>query len=109
VPNKIERLSSSGSLIELTDSVATTPNVHYGAVAGGMVFVSAASGASTILWYAAPQASGEFVPVYSSGEASETAVSPGRAYPIPDACFAAPFLKMVLDAGTASVFVSVKG
>jgi hypothetical protein len=109
MPNKIERLSSSGDLVTLTASVATAPRFPYGAVAGGMLFVFSTSGAAKISWYAAPEPTGPFLPVYSSGNASETFVSAGRAYAVPDECFAAPFLKMVLDAGSASVFLSVKG
>jgi hypothetical protein len=109
MPNKIERLSSVTSSLSLAASESTTPLIPYGASAAGMVFVSAVSGATKIAWYSAATGSDVATPVYDSGNAVETFVSAGRSYPIPDACFAAPFLKLVLDSGTATATISLKG
>lgn len=109
MPNKIERLSSVTSPIALTASEATSVAIPYGAVAGGMVFVTALATGTKIKWHAATSASSAAVPIYADGSALETLVAASRSYPVPDACFAAPFLKAVLDAGTATITLSLKG
>lgn len=107
--NKIERLSSVRAGLALTNSSSTTVRLPFGAAAGGMVNVTALSGATKIVWHVAFLPEGTPVALLSDGAAVETAIIASRAYPIPDACFAAPFLIPVLDAGTATVSVAVKG
>lgn len=107
--NKIERLSSVSGGLALTGSGSTTARLPFGAAASGMVAVTALATATKIIWHAAFTPSGTPVPLYSGGSAVETAIAVDRAYPIPDACLAAPFLVPVLDAGTATVTAAVKG
>lgn len=109
MPNKIERINSVTGSIALTASEATSVAIPYGAVGGGMVFVSALATGTKIVWHAASSASSAAVPVVYDDSAVETLISAGNAYPIPDPCFAAPFLKAVLDGGTATITLAVKG
>jgi hypothetical protein len=109
MPTKIERLSSSSESIALTDAAATTALIPYGAVAGGLFVVTALSGATKISWYVAAEPGATPAPLLSDGAAVETAIQSGSAYAVPDACFAARFLAPVLDAGTATVTLSLKG
>lgn len=112
MPNKIERRTGVTDLT-LASTAASTPLIPYSAVAGGMVFFkSVLSGSPTkVVWYAqASDKNGQPLPVRSAvGSVVETPVVAGNAYQIPDECFAAPFLKAVLDNGTAEAYVSVKG
>jgi hypothetical protein len=109
MPNKIERLSAVGSTITATNSTSTSPRIPFGANAGGMVFVTGVATATKILWHAALTNESTPIPVHADGAAVETAVANNRAYPIPDACFAAPFLVAVTDAGTLTLTIAVKG
>ena len=104
----INRVSSVGAQVTLTDAEATTPLIPFAPAAGALVFVTAVSGAATITWHAAYGDRSAAVPLSSDG-AVTTDIEAGKAYPLPDACFAAPFLKAVLDSGTATVIIAKKG
>lgn len=107
--NKIERRSSVTSSITV-NALSTCPRIPYGASAGGVIIVTAVSGATTIQWMVAPEAAtGEAYAVYSGGSAVTTTISANRAYPVPDALFAAPFIVPATDAGTATIIVMLKG
>jgi hypothetical protein len=108
MPNKIERLSGHVGPVALTDSEATSEAIPFGASAGGLVFVSALATGTKIVWHAASTA-GDFYPIVESGNAVETYIQQGKAYPVPDACFSARFIKLVLDDGTATITMSLKG
>ena len=73
------------------------------------MFVTAVSSATKVTWHVAIDAAATPLPLYSDGSVVETAVSANRAYPVPDATFAAPFIVAVTDAGTASIQITVKG
>lgn len=109
MPNKIERLCSTTRGLVLTDSPATTACVPYGAVAGGMVHVLAVNGATKIVWHAGTDPHGPHFAVSDGYVSQETSVAPLTAYPVPDACYAAPYLFPVVDSGDATVSISVKG
>lgn len=109
MPNKIERLSGTTTALSLTSDPATTPCVPYGAMAGGIVHVSAVTSATKIIWYVAHDRAGQRFAVSDGYVAQETLIVPLTSYPVPDACYAAPFLCPVVDAGDASVSISVKG
>lgn len=109
MPNKIERLHSVTESISLTADPTTSARIPYGAVAGGMVFVDALATGTKIIWYAAPARGDSAYPVYDFNNLQETYISASRAYPVPDGCYSAPFLVPVLDAGTATISLSVKG
>lgn len=109
MPNKIERLSSTTASLAITADPATSARIPYGAVAGGTVFIESLSTGTKITWYVAAGRDSSAVPLYDYNNISETFVSANRAYPVPDGCFAVPFVIPVLDAGTATASFSVKG
>lgn len=109
MPNKIERLCTTTPSIDLTNSEATTSSVSFSPYAGGTVFVGSVAGATSINWYVGSDASATCVPLYSGGAAVTTSIAANQAYPLPDELYSAPYFKAVLDAGTASVVISLKG
>lgn len=106
---KIERYSTTTGTTTLTASASTTAKLQFGSCAGGIIVVDSVSGASTISWYASLESEDTPVPVYSDGSAVTTDISAGRAYPIPDALFAAMQVVPVVNAGTASIRFRTKG
>ena len=108
MPNKIERLSSVTQAMTLTDDAATTPAIPFGASAGATLFVESVSGAAAITWHVL-HAPGATAAVMDSDGPVTTSIEAGKAYAFPDSLFATPFVKAVLDSGTASVVVSLKG
>jgi hypothetical protein len=110
MPNKIERLSSVTSEIVVTSSAATSPKIQFGAAGGGVFIVDAVSGgATTLAWHVSfgPELTPSAV---NDGTADvATSIVAGKAYPIPDALFAAPFIVAVANAGTATIRLCVKG
>lgn len=114
MPNKIERLSSVvPDAVVAHSTIADATAVPYGAVAGGLLFYdSTISGTPvSISWYAATDVAGTYVPVRNSVgvEVTTTLGGSASAYPIPDECFGAPFIKAVTDAGSATCHVTLKG
>lgn len=110
MPNKIERLSSVTSQITATNSASTSPKIPFGAAAGGVFIVDAvASGATSLTWHVAFGPELTPVPVNDGTADVSTTIAANKAYSIPDACFAAPFLVAVTNAGTATIRLSVKG
>lgn len=110
MPNKIERLSSVTSTITVTASASTSPKIPFGAAAGGVFIVDAVGGgANALSWHVAFGPEGTPVPVNDGTADVSTTIVSGKAYPIPDACFAAPFLVAVANAGTATIRLCVKG
>lgn len=110
MPNKIERYHSVTGQIIATSSSSTSPKIPFGAAAGGMIVVeSVAGGASSLSWMVAfgPEAT----PATANDGTADvsTTIAAGKAYPIPDAVFAAPFLIAVTNAGTATFRICVKG
>lgn len=108
MPNKIERLSSVTQAMTLTDDVATTPAIPFGASAGATLFVVSVSGATSITWHVLHAPGATACAMDSDGPVT-TAIQAGKAYAFPDSLFATPFVKAVLNGGTASVVVSLKG
>lgn len=107
---KIERSNSVTAAIVLTASASTSPLVPFGAAATGLFIVDAVTGDATkINWHAALSASDTATAVYDAGSALSTSIAAGRAYAIPAALQAAPFVVGVTDAGTATIRLSVKG
>jgi hypothetical protein len=106
----IERFNSVTGSFTLTNSASTSPDIPFGPASGGLLIVDAvASGATKINWYTAFTTSETAIPLYVDGAAASTDISAGRAYALPDALFAAPFVVGVTDAGTATIRLSVKG
>lgn len=110
MPNKIERHSSVVAAVTATASAATSPKVPFAASAGGIIIVdSLAGGANAITWHVAFGPELTPVPLLVDGQSVQTSVLADRAYQIPDALFAAPFIVAVTNAGTATFRISVKG
>lgn len=110
MPHKIERLNSTSGPFTLTASASTTPKIPFGAASGGAIIVdSLAGGATTISWHLCFDVANAPQPLYDGATAVTTAITAGRAYAIPDAAFATPFICGVLNAGTATIRISVKG
>lgn len=110
MPNKIERYTSVVAAVTATNSASASPKIPFGAAAGGIIIVDAvASGANTITWHVAFGPELTPVPVVVDGANLTTSVIASRAYALPDALFAAPFIVAVTNAGTATIRVSVKG
>jgi len=109
MPNKIERLSSTSTGLSLSSAAETTACVPYGAVAGGMVHVLAANGATKIVWHVAYDPHGPRFAVSDGYVAQETSIAALTSYPVPDACYAAPYICPAVDSGDATVAISVKG
>lgn len=109
--HKIGRSGGPAGTFELTAGVpgAETAKIPYGAVAGGVVFVTSLSGATKLLWYVAADSLATPVPLYSEGSQVETAgLNAGRAFPIPDEALAAPFLVAVPNSGAVTIQIYVK-
>jgi hypothetical protein len=109
MPQKLERLNSVNGSVTATNSAATSPKIPFGAVAGGMIHVSAVSSATTITWHVAFGQEETPVPLNSDGAAVTTTIAASNAYALPDALFGAPYIVAVVNAGTATFRASVKG
>lgn len=109
MPNKIERYHGLTDSIVATNSASTSPKIPFGAAGGGMMFVDAASSATSVTWYACATPLDSAVPVYSDGAGITTTIAAGNAYALPDGLFGAPLLVAVTNAGTATFRLSVKG
>ena len=72
------------------------------------MFVESVSGATSVTWHVMHSASGSVAAMDSDG-AVTTAIQAGKAYAFPGVLYAAPFVKAVVDSGTATVVVSLKG
>lgn len=106
---EIERSSTLVTITAASSAATTTPRFPFGRHAGGCVFIANTGGATQIDWYGASQPETVPTPIYSGGAAVTTAVTVG-AHPIPDACFALPYVAPVLVGGTSAVLtISLKG
>lgn len=89
-----------------SSAASTAGHIAYGIFAGGGLFVGSTGGATLITWYTKERESATPRIVRESGADVTTAVVVGY-HPIPDACFAAPFVVPVISGGTtmAATFV----
>ena len=106
----MDRLSNT--IIEITAGVtaAASTEIMFASYAGGMVFLPAGVGVTTITWYVAEKPGGTMLVAYDEdGVAITQTVSHTKAYAIPSALFGARAVKAVASAGTAStIIVSLK-
>jgi hypothetical protein len=109
MPNKIERLNSVAGPFTATNSASTSPKIPFGAAAGGIIVVDAVSSATTITWHVAFDAEVTPRPVNADGAGVTTTIAANQAYVLPDALFGAPYIVAVVNAGTATFRISVKG
>jgi len=110
MPNKLERLSSDGGRIEITTNPATTALIPYGAVSGGILRILLAFPSSnTLTWMIADGPNDAATSLYDNGNLVQTHVSGAFAYPFPDACYAARYIRIVCSSGSITATYSVKG
>jgi hypothetical protein len=106
---EIERSHTLVTVTAASSAGTTTPRFPFDRFAGGGVFISSTGGATQINWHGASTADSTPMQIYSGGEAVTTAVTVG-CHPVPDACFAFPYVAPVLVGGTSAVLtVSLKG
>jgi hypothetical protein len=105
----IDRESEARS-VSVTNSTSTTGRIDMQRYAGGGYFVSSLVTGVTITWHVASSSSATPVALMDRTNTAVTqSVTDARAYPIPDECYGFPFAVPVLDAGSASLAVCVKG
>jgi len=105
----ITRFSTTAIVTAASSAATTSPRFPYSAMAGGAVVIANTGGATQINWYGALSQESAPIQVYADGAAVTTAVTVG-VHPIPDACFALPFVVPVIAGGTTcAMTVSLKG
>jgi hypothetical protein len=82
-----------------SSAASTSGAIPYGVFAGGGIFIGNTGGATQITWHGAPTPSDVPTVVRESGANVTTAVVVGY-HPVPDACFALPFVAPIISGGT---------
>lgn len=105
---KIERTQVVSQSYQITAVSGTTCVIPYATASGGLIgFVS--SGAGTVSFFASHEPSGPWLEVAKSdGTPVTITAAQDIAVPIPDECFAAQYLKLLLDSGSALVVITTK-
>jgi hypothetical protein len=107
--NEITRFRDTVAITANSSAASTSGKIGFGAYAGGCIVVAATNGCTQVGWYASDASEGTPRQVYSDGAAVTTALTVG-VHPIPDACFAAPFVVPVVTGGTTcAMTVLLKG
>ena len=106
----LDRLSNTIVSVTAGVTAAASDEIIFGPYGGGMVFLPAGVGVTTITWYAAEKPGGTYLAAYDEdGTAVTQTVSHTKAYAIPLALFGARAIKAVASVGTAStIIVSLK-
>ena len=96
--------------VALTDDVATSGAIAIIGLGGSGFQVTALATAASLTWYVSHDGI-TYAALYDrSGSAvAQSGLANTRAFPIPDECFAFPFAKAKLDAGTATIRVCGSG
>jgi len=105
--SEIYRMPPNPVAITANSSAATTAGkIAYGQFAGGGIFIGNTGGGTQINWHGAHSADSTPRPIFESGSAVTTPVVIGY-HPIPDACFALPFVYPIVGGATtmAATFV----
>ena len=107
----LDRLSNTITSITAGVTAAASTEIMFGSYAGGIVFLPAGVGVTTITWYVAEKPGGTYLAAYDEdGTAVTQTVSHTKAYAIPSSLYGARALKAVASAGTAStLMLSLKG
>jgi hypothetical protein len=106
---EITRFNDTFSFTAGATAGTTTARFSFQQMAGAGVVIGATNGATQINWYAAAGAEDTPVQIYSDGSAITTAVTVG-AHPVPDACFAFPYVAPIVTGSTScSMTIVVKG
>lgn len=89
--------------IKLTNSLATTPAIEFGAWAGGAIIFPAVYTSTSIAIYQAESPTGTFRRMEDgAGNDLSMRATADRAVPLPDAVYKAVFLKFVTSADDSS-------
>ena len=107
--NEITRFRDTVVITANSSAASTAGEIAFGNFAGGCVVIAATNGCTQINWHGAATQDDTPRQIYSGGSAVTTSLTVG-VHPIPDACFALPFLAPVVSGGTTcSMTVSLKG
>ena len=107
--NEITRFRDSISITANSSAASTAGRIAFGTFAGGCVVIAATNSCTQIGWYGSANAEDTPRQVYADGAAVTTSLTVG-VHPIPDACFALPFVVPVVSGGTTcAMTVCVKG
>lgn len=92
--------------VVLTDALGTTAKIRMGPYASGGIIIGAVhTSVTTLTFYGATTRDGEYALVKTVANASTViTVADVAAYPFPDAAFAFPFLKIVVNADSGASF-----
>lgn len=106
---EITRFQDTVTITAASSAATTTPRFAYHHMAGAGILIGNTGGATEITWYAASGQESQPLQIFSDGSAVTTAVTVG-ASPVPDACFAFPFVVPVIAGATScSITVTLKG
>lgn len=106
---RIQRENQTFGPVSLTAAAATSARIAYGTMAGGLIFVTAVSGAASISWHVAADNNTTPVPLAdAAGNAVSTPIVAGRSYEFPGALYGAQVVVPVLNAGTATAVINLK-
>jgi len=94
----IDRRASVLEGVAITASASTTAEIDMRMWAGGIIIMDASAAAVSFTFYVAEQRGGTYMQLYTTNNvAVALTVAASRAYPIPDECFGAHWLKIVGD------------
>jgi hypothetical protein len=103
----LQRNSSTNNEITVGTTVADSDAIQYQNYAGGQVFVPTGSSITSLTWYSSYDGI-TYTAIYDGGGTSvTTTIVAAENCPIPDECFACPFLKAI-DAAGGTIVVSLK-
>jgi hypothetical protein len=86
------------AVLSLVSTEADTPAIPFGDSAGGTISIPVGSSITALTFYVSASETGTFTQLYdSSNNAVSRTVAAERAYALPDECFAARWLKIVVD------------
>jgi hypothetical protein len=106
---EITRFQETVSITAGSSAATTSPRFSFQHMAGGGVLIGNTGGATEINWHAAQGQEAAPIQIYADGAAVTTAVTVG-AHPVPDACFAFPYVVPVIAGGTTcAMTVTLKG
>lgn len=111
MPNPSPIVRYPYSITGLTANVlgGTAGRIAYGGAAGGMVFVTGVTLATTLTWYVSDTLGGTLYPACdANGNALSVTIANGKAYEIPGALYGAPEITPVTNSGSATLNVSLK-
>lgn len=106
---EISRFQNTVSIVASSAAASTSPRFAFTHMAGAGVLIGNTAGATQIDWYGAHGQNETPLAIYADGSAVTTAVTVG-AHPVPDACFAFPFVVPVVTGNTTcAMTVCLKG